>query len=107
MAPRCVRGSFWNCSMESCRSLSKTKLSCGNSGVSQRPVASCYGALRRRVSVQPIPREARADQARLYIQSRFTSKQQLFLDFVLQHYVTLGVEELARDKLTPLPQLRY
>ena len=57
--------------------------------------------------MQPIPREARADQARLYIQSRFTSKQQLFLDFVLQHYVTLGVEELAQDKLTPLLRLRY
>lgn len=39
--------------------------------------------------------------------SRFTSKQQLFLDFVLQHYVTAGVQELAQDKLAPLLRLRY
>jgi type I restriction enzyme R subunit len=58
-------------------------------------------------ALQPITREARADQARLYIHSKFTSKQQLFLDFVLQHYVTMGVQELAQDKLTPLLQLRY
>ncbi|WP_254940041.1 type I restriction-modification enzyme R subunit C-terminal domain-containing protein [Cyanobium sp. Morenito 9A2] len=61
----------------------------------------------RAYAQQPIPREARAQQARLYIHSRFTSKQQLFLDFVLQHYVTMGVQELAQDKLTPLLCLRY
>lgn len=53
-------------------------------------------------ALPPVPREIRAQQARLYIHSRFTSKQQLFLDFVLQHYVTMGVQELAQDKLTPL-----
>lgn len=58
-------------------------------------------------ALQPIPREKRAEHARLYIHSRFTSKQQLFLDFVLQHYVTMGVQELAQDKLTPLLRLRY
>ncbi|EAQ75074.1 MULTISPECIES: EcoAI/FtnUII family type I restriction enzme subunit R [unclassified Synechococcus] len=58
-------------------------------------------------ALQPIPREERAEHARLYIHSRFTSKQQLFLDFVLQHYVTMGVQELAQEKLTPLLQLRY
>jgi type I restriction enzyme R subunit len=58
-------------------------------------------------ALQPVPREIRAQQARLYIHSRFTSKQQLFLDFVLQHYVTMGVQELAQDKLTPLLRLRY
>ena len=58
-------------------------------------------------ALQPIPREARAGQARLYIHSKCTSKQQLFLDFVLQHYVTMGVQELAQDKLTPLLRLRY
>jgi hypothetical protein len=47
-------------------------------------------------ALPPIPRETRAQQARLYIHSRFTSKQQLFLDFVLQHDVNSGVlEELA------------
>ncbi|MFM7268788.1 MAG: type I restriction-modification enzyme R subunit C-terminal domain-containing protein, partial [Cyanobium sp.] len=58
-------------------------------------------------ALPPIPRESRAQQARLYISSRFTSKQQLFLDFVLQHYVSGGVQELAQDKLTPLLRLRY
>ncbi|WP_369820087.1 type I restriction-modification enzyme R subunit C-terminal domain-containing protein [Synechococcus sp. 1G10] len=58
-------------------------------------------------ALQPIPREARAEHARIYIHSRFTSKQQLFLDFVLQHYVTMGVQELAQEKLTPLLRLRY
>ena len=58
-------------------------------------------------ALPPIPREARAQQARLYIHSRVSSKQQLFLDFVLQHYVTMGVQELAQDKLAPLLRLRY
>jgi type I restriction enzyme R subunit len=58
-------------------------------------------------ALPPIPREQRAQQARLYIHSRFTSKQQLFLDFVLQHYVSTGVQELAQEKLTPLLRLRY
>jgi len=58
-------------------------------------------------ALPPIPREVRAQQARLYIHSRFTSKQQLFLDFVLQHYVSTGVQELAQEKLAPLLRLRY
>ena len=55
----------------------------------------------------PVPREERAQQARLYVNSRFTTKQQLFIDFVLQHYVTMGVQELAQEKLAPLLRLRY
>jgi len=31
----------------------------------------------------------------------------VFLDFVLQHYVNVGVEELDQEKLTPLLRLRY
>jgi type I restriction enzyme, R subunit len=58
-------------------------------------------------ALKPIPREERAAHARLYIHSKCTSKQQLFLNFVLQHYVTLGVQELALEKLTPLLQLHY
>ena len=30
-----------------------------------------------------------------------------FLDFVLFHYVTVGVEELDQSKLTPLLRLKY
>lgn len=37
----------------------------------------------------------------------FTAKQRLFLDFVLERYVSVGVEELDQDKLTPLLRLRY
>lgn len=58
-------------------------------------------------ALPPVPRQTRAQQARPYIHSRFTSKQQLFLDFVLQHYVSTGVQELAQEKLTPLLRLRY
>ena len=58
-------------------------------------------------AIGPIPREERAQQARLYVSSRFTTKQQLFIDFVLQHYVTMGVQELAQEKLAPLLRLRY
>ena len=41
------------------------------------------------------------------ITENFNPKQKVFLDFVLSHYVALGVEELDRDKLTPLLKLRY
>jgi type I restriction enzyme R subunit len=37
----------------------------------------------------------------------FNSKQQAFLDFVLAHYVSVGVEELDQEKLTPLLRLKY
>ena len=34
-------------------------------------------------------------------------KQQTFLDFVLQHYVSVAVEELDQEKLKHLLGLRY
>ena len=40
-------------------------------------------------------------------QHPFNSKQQVFLDFVLSHYVRVGVEELDREKLRPLLLLKY
>jgi type I restriction enzyme R subunit len=55
----------------------------------------------------PLTREVRAANARVYINSQFTTKQQAFLDFVLQHYVEVGVEELDQEKLTPLLRLKY
>jgi type I restriction enzyme R subunit len=55
----------------------------------------------------PLTREVRAANARVYINSRFTTKQQAFLDFVLSHYVEVGVEELDQEKLTPLLRLKY
>ena len=58
-------------------------------------------------SKPPVPRKERADHARVYINSAFNAKQRAFLDFVLQHYVAVGVEELEQGKLTPLLRLRY
>ncbi len=53
----------------------------------------------------PVTRAVRADQARVYINSQFSAKQQTFLDFVLSHYVSVGVEELEQSKRTPLLRL--
>ena len=55
----------------------------------------------------PVTRVDRAAHARQEISTRFTGKQQAFLDFVLSHYVTEGVRELDREKLTPLLKLKY
>ena len=54
-----------------------------------------------------LTRAERAAKAKVEICLRFTSKQQIFLDFVLSHYVGVGVEELASEKLTPLLRLKY
>ncbi|QEX18619.1 DEAD/DEAH box helicase [Hypericibacter terrae] len=54
-----------------------------------------------------LSRRERAAKAQLEIKSRFASKQQAFLDFVLSHYVSQGVEELDQEKLTPLLRLKY
>ena len=58
-------------------------------------------------AMAPVTRAVRADQARVYINSQFSAKQQAFLDFVLSHYVSVGVEELEQSKLTPLLRLKY
>ena len=54
-----------------------------------------------------LTREERAAKAKVEISTHFNSKQQVFLDFVLSHYVSIGVEELEQGKLTPLLKLRY
>jgi type I restriction enzyme R subunit len=54
-----------------------------------------------------LSREERAEKAKVEISTHFNSKQQVFLDFVLSHYVSVGVEELDQDKLNPLLQLKY
>ena len=58
-------------------------------------------------ALPPVTREVRAANARVHITTRFSAKQQVFLDFVLQHYITVGVEELDQEKLTPLLLLKY
>jgi len=55
----------------------------------------------------PLTREERAARAKVIISTRFSTKEQIFLDFVLSHYVSVGVEELDRAKLTPLLKLKY
>lgn len=55
----------------------------------------------------PLTREERAAQALAIISMQFNSKQRVFLDFVLSHYVSVGVEELDQAKLTPLLRLKY
>ncbi len=58
-------------------------------------------------AMPPLTREVRAANAKFYINTRFSAKQQVFLDFVLSHYVSVGVEELEQQKLTPLLKLKY
>jgi len=58
-------------------------------------------------AMPPLTREQRASNARVEISSQFNSKQQSFLDFVLSHYVNVGVEELSAEKLNPLLRLKY
>jgi type I restriction enzyme, R subunit len=55
----------------------------------------------------PLTREERSTNAKVIISTRFNSKQQVFLHFVLSHYVSEGVQELDREKLSPLLKLKY
>ena len=59
------------------------------------------------ISAHQFTREFRAANARVHINTSFPAKQQVFLDFVLQHYISVGVEELDQDKLNPLLKLKY
>lgn len=58
-------------------------------------------------ALPPRTREARAEQAKVVLSTHFNSPTQVFLDFVLGHYVNVGVEELAQEKLTQLLKLKY
>ena len=51
-------------------------------------------------ALEPLTREERAAKAMALISNHFNSKQQVFLDFVLSHYINVGVEELDAEKLT-------
>ena len=52
-------------------------------------------------------REERATGAKQAVADRFNDRQQAFIDFVLEQYVRVGVEELGQDKLAPLLKLKY
>jgi type I restriction enzyme R subunit len=58
-------------------------------------------------ALPPLTRRERAAKAKIGISTQFNSKQQAFLDFVLVHYVSAGVEELDGEKLAPLLRLKY
>jgi type I restriction enzyme, R subunit len=58
-------------------------------------------------ALPPLTREERAAKAKVVISTRFNTKQQVFLNFVLSHYVSEGVQELDQEKLTPLLRLKY
>jgi type I restriction enzyme R subunit len=58
-------------------------------------------------ALEPLTREARAARAMALISTLFNSRQRVFLDFVLSHYVSVGVEELDQVKLNPLLRLKY
>lgn len=58
-------------------------------------------------ALPPITREERATKARIIISTHFNTKQQVFLDFVLSHYVSVGVEELDQEKLALFLRLKY
>jgi type I restriction enzyme R subunit len=58
-------------------------------------------------ALPPLTREERADRAKVAITANFNTKQQVFLEFVLAHYVGVGVDELDQEKLTPLLRLKY
>jgi type I restriction enzyme R subunit len=58
-------------------------------------------------ALPPLTREVRAARATAQIQSHFSPRHQAFLDFVLSHYVSVGVEELEQEKLKPLLLLKY
>lgn len=55
----------------------------------------------------PRSRQQRADHARQMASGEFTDKQRAFIDFVLSQYVRQGIDELDREKLSPLLRLRY
>lgn len=58
-------------------------------------------------ALPPLSREERATKAKIEISNHFNTKQQIFLAFVLSHYISEGVRELDQEKLTPLLRLKY
>jgi len=58
-------------------------------------------------AMAPLSRQERAIRAKTAIDAHFNDKQRSFLEFVLAHYVSEGVEELDQEKLKPLLRLKY
>ena len=60
-----------------------------------------------RFAFAPVTREERVNNHKDRIFERYTDKQQQFLSFVLDHYISQGVEELDQEKLPGLLELKY
>jgi type I restriction enzyme R subunit len=58
-------------------------------------------------ALTPITRQQRAGTAKIQIAQHFSYQQQAFLDFVLGHYVRVGVDELDQANLKQLLKLKY
>lgn len=58
-------------------------------------------------ALPPLTREQRALRASKAVASELNDRQRAFVEFVLAHYVAVGVEELDQEKLTPLLRLKY
>jgi type I restriction enzyme R subunit len=58
-------------------------------------------------ALPPVTREERATRAKVAMGAQFSTKQRVFLGFVLSQYVKVGVGELDRGKLSPLLKLKY
>lgn len=58
-------------------------------------------------ALPPLTREQRAMRAKQAVARELNGRQRGFVEFVLAHYVAVGVEELDQEKLTPLLRLKY
>jgi type I restriction enzyme R subunit len=58
-------------------------------------------------ALAPITRSERVETRRSDIFSRYDTKLQAFLDFVLAQYIKQGISELDQEKLGALIQLKY
>lgn len=58
-------------------------------------------------AAKPITREERVIKHKDLIFSKYTGKQQEFLDFILDQYIREGVGELDREKLPKLIEIKY
>ena len=58
-------------------------------------------------ALDPVTREERVNRNKDRIFERYADKQLQFLSFVLDHYVSQGVDELDQDKLPGLLALKY
>ena len=58
-------------------------------------------------ALSPMSRKERVNDHKERIFGHYGDKQQQFLSFVLDHYVSQGVEELDQEKLPDLLELKY